>query len=144
MPSPDHHDTVSSVGNFRDELFRIPADERLAGIREDPRKSADADPCNGEASEQRADSGQAACCHQYLPVASTPELITVTPCGELRPERFTDPHQGGAVAELRETDVVGRYALPCIAVQLLRLFDRFPAFLERREVPALTLRAHHP
>src|SRR5687767_665005 len=130
MSSADLHDAVSITGNLRDDLLRIPPDQCATGIREDPREPTNANARSREAGEQRADGGQPAGRHQYLPLAPTTELVTVSPGGELRAEWFTDPHQRGSVAEFCEAYVVGRDALSGVAIQLFRLFDRFPAFLE--------------
>jgi hypothetical protein len=47
-------------------------------------------------------------------------------------------------AQPRQPDVVGRDALARIVEEVLACLDRFPAFLERREVPLLALAADDP
>jgi hypothetical protein len=73
-----------------------------------------------------------------------PKLIAVPPRGELRTKRLADPNQLEPVGDSRQPDVVGRNAKARSPKEPFTLFDRFPALLERREIPPLAATAHDP
>src|SRR5437762_3355255 len=79
-----------------------------------------------------------------MPVAAAAELIAIAPCRHLGPQGASDPHQHQSFAQLGEPDVVGRHAKASLRKQALGFFDRLPALLEWREVPALALPADNP
>ena len=72
------------------------------------------------------------------------KLVSVPPRRHLRPLRLAYAHQGRAVSDPREPDVVRGDPKPRVAKRPLALLDRFPPFFERREVPALARAAHDP
>src|SRR5262249_42207219 len=94
--------------------------------------------------ENPADRSDASPGNQRVLRATPAELVAVAPGRELGTLRLTDAHERRAVGHLREPDVVGRDAFPRVSIELLGLFDRLPAFVEGREVPALAAAAHHP
>jgi hypothetical protein len=76
--------------------------------------------------------------------AAAPELIAIAPSCELRAEWRSDTHQLGAIAKSRESDVVAADPHARPAKKSLALFDGFPSFIERREVPSLAVSADDP
>ena len=73
-----------------------------------------------------------------------PELVAVPPGGELGPWRLPDPHQIQPLLVARKADVLCRDPNTGLAEDSLAGLNRFPAFFQRREVPASALRAHDP
>ena len=130
--------------NFRDDGLPTSADDGPPRLREHPPESADADAGHRAADDERPKRRDATAREQQLSSSPPPELIAVSPRRELRPQRLTDPNERQPVAQLGEPDVVGRDAPARVAVELLRVLDRFPALFERRKVPALALRADDP
>src|SRR5262249_37401233 len=130
--------------NLGDHALRAAANNRASRLRQHPSESADAHTGDRAADDQRAEHTDAAADEQHLPAPTATELIAVAPGGEFRTQRRTDADEGEPIAELGETDVVSGNAAARVAVELLGLLDCFPAFLERRQVPPLALRAHDP
>src|SRR6185437_3936418 len=72
------------------------------------------------------------------------ETRAVSPRRGLGEQRRSDAHELERSAESGETDVVGRHAKPRAAKQSLGVVDRFPALVERCEVPATAAGADDP
>src|SRR6185436_12938392 len=96
------------------------------------------------ADDDGAQRGNPAAGEQHLAASTAAELIAVSPGCELRTQRFTDANERGSAGQLRESDVVGGNTLSRVAIELLRLLDRFPSLLERGEVPPLTVGTDDP
>jgi hypothetical protein len=96
--------------------------------------------------EKRNRRGTRDNCHSldYVLPASSPELVAVTPRRELRPLRLADSYELETLAESGEPDLISRNPELRRTVRPLTLLDRFPPFLDRREVPALAPPAHDP
>src|SRR5919201_2932894 len=75
---------------------------------------------------------------------ATAELVAVTPRGDLGTQRAADAHQLETLRQARQPDVVCRHAQARRCEPALAVLDCFPAFFERREVPALALLANDP
>ena len=73
-----------------------------------------------------------------------PELVAVAPRSELGALGLADAHQRQSLRMAGETDVVGGDADAGVPEEALAVLDRFPALLQRREVPAFALHAHDP
>jgi hypothetical protein len=84
--------------------------------------------------------------HGIAPGGGKPaaQQAAIAPGGNLRLEGGTDPDQGEAFGEVGQTDVVGGIADSGGGKAPLAFFDRLPALVERREVPALAGRTDDP
>src|SRR6185437_691876 len=100
-------------------------------LRDHERESTHAHTNRGAADERRADRGHARAGLRDTMATAPAELITVAPRGQFRTQRLTNAHQRHAVAQLRETDVVGREAQFRAAESALAVLDCFPSLLER-------------
>lgn len=74
-------------------------------------------------------------CVVMTPTAAR-ELIAVAPRGQLRTLRLADANELEPFTQAREADVIGRDAQLRGAEKTVALLDRFPAVLDRREIPA--------
>src|SRR5690606_25269471 len=72
------------------------------------------------------------------------ESFVVAPRRELGSKRLTDANDHSAVAQLRHPNLIRRHALLRVAIELLALFDGFPALLKWRKIPLPATRAHRP
>src|SRR5512134_300324 len=74
----------------------------------------------------------------------TRESPSVAPGRELRPQRLANTDQCDAASQLGKADVLRGHANPRAPELPLTLVDRFPAFLQWREVPPGTRAADDP
>ena len=72
------------------------------------------------------------------------ELPPISPRGELRTQGPPDPHEFESARQARKSDFRIGHAAGRLTIAALTLFDGLPAFFERRQVPAGTVRADHP
>jgi hypothetical protein len=79
-----------------------------------------------------------------VPLAPSPELISITPRREFGPLRFSDSHKLETFAETGEADMLRRNTELRPAVRTLTLLNRLPPLFDGSQVPALALPAHHP
>src|SRR5262245_34154056 len=129
------------IGNY---LLGTARNGSADDLREHPTEAAHAGARRYSAGHYAADGGEPRTGDQHLSPTATTELVAVPPRGEFGSEWFSDAHELSAVTQLGEPDVVRGRAQTRIPIETLRLFDRLPALLERREVPPLALRTHDP
>lgn len=72
---------------------------------------------------------------QHLPLAPRAELIAIAPRRHLGALRLTNADEIHALTQPREADIVRAHAQPRIAKAPLHGLNRFPALVQRREVP---------
>jgi hypothetical protein len=99
---------------------------------------------DGAADHHRAHDGRSRDSVEDGPLAPPPELVTVAPGGELRPQRTADPHQLEPLGVAPEPDVFGRDPQTGCAEDPLAVLHRLPALLERGQVPSLAATTHDP
>ena len=131
MAAPNLNDSARLRAHLCDDALRIAPNQRPPGVDEHPAEGTQTYarhcPCAHHCAQRR----ESAAGDQQLPPAATAELVAIPPRRKLRTERLADAHERRSVAKLRQTDVVGRNSLACIAVQSFRLLDRLPPLLER-------------
>src|SRR6185437_10722486 len=128
----------------RDHRTRVALHDELSRATQDPGEAAHA---GAECRAAGNDSGERAQSHadfEHGADATASELIAVAPRGELRPQRPANANELEPLAQPRHADVVGGHAQLRRAEAPLALFNGFPALIQRREVPPLTLATHDP
>ena len=139
MPPPNGQHFSFRCANARDDGFRATLDQHTPDLAERPCEARDRDADDRAAGYHPTDHREASAGDDNLPRTATSELISVSPRGELRPHRRANTDELRAVGEPRQSDLRRGDAAPRVTVELLRLLDRLPALIERREVPALVV-----
>ncbi len=144
MPAPHLDQSLTLRTDARDDLLGAPVDQALPELDEHVAEAPDRHTGEGATRDDRRGRGHSTPRHRQGARAPPPELVAVSPRGKLGALRLSDPHQRRPLSQPSQPDVVGRDSAPRIAIEPLRLFDRFPTLLEWREIPALAGAAHHP
>ncbi len=144
VPPADGKQRSVLCSDLRDDRLGTSGHDGPEGLREHPSEAADSHAGDDATDDQCADRRDAAADHQHLSSPPPSELIAVSPGRKFGPQRLADPHERRSVAHLGQAYVVGRQAAARIGEQLLGRFDRFPALLERRQIPAFAVRADDP